>query len=140
VHTDPGIHVHINDENGERMTLPKSHLALTLAAAALAVGLLGASAAQPSSAEAGVSVYCNNIKLPGKSECTGATRTMYAVEGWGDSTSVCVSIGGGNYFLMCSGGPGQHVYSGFGTTTSWPRIWNNAWATEGIVHGRAHQP
>lgn len=122
------------------MTLLKGRSALALALVALVAGLFGASAAQPSSAEAGVSVYCNNITLGGKQICDGAPRNMYAVEGWGDSTSACVFVGA-SFFLMCSGGPGQHVYSGFGCCVyHTPRISNNAWETPSVMHGRAYQP
>lgn len=109
---------------------------------ALLASLILALAISPASSRAyTVSNYCNNTTLESFQYCEGVSRTMYAVEGWGDQHSVCVYVEGyyGEWYRMCSGGPGEHVYDSFGNFTGKPGIQNHASGTN-VVHGRAYQP
>lgn len=125
---------------------PSSLLALggVLVALLLAVGLGSAV-----SAEASTSPYCNNQTLGSVGTpagwCTGASRNLYAVYGWGDNHSVCVGFSVSPEATsmmkkMCSGGPGSGVYNPWGSTFGlYPVIANNA-AGSNLVHGVAYQP
>jgi hypothetical protein len=120
---------------------PRGVLALGVICAVALSMLLGAAPR----AEAGTSVYCNNITLGGSGYCAGAPRTHYAVYGWGDQHSACVfgAVGPDNgpyTSYKCSGGPEQGVYNPYGFTMwLYPKISNNA-AGNNTVHGVAYQP
>lgn len=114
-------------------------LAALVAAAALLLLPLGT----PSQAQAAYSTYCGGYVAQPWSSCTGASRSMYAVYGWGDHAGVCVSgvspaaglIGG-----YCVGGAGQGVYRPFPDTYYWkPWIQNNSGKVN-TLHGIAYQP
>lgn len=95
--------------------------------------------ASPSNASAGTSPYCNNQTLGSYAVCVGAQRSLYAVYGWGENHTVCVSsVEVGSF--ACSPQPGAGAYVNFGFTF-WgtPRIENNA-VGNNVVHGVAYQP
>jgi hypothetical protein len=95
--------------------------------------------AAPADASAGTSTYCNNQTLGSHAWCSGAPRSLYAVYGWGDNHTVCVTTQEVGSFA-CSTGPGAGAYVNFGFTF-WgtPKIENNA-VGNNLVHGVAYQP
>jgi len=112
--------------------------ALSFVLAAVTAASWGAAAAP---AGATVSNYCNNQTLTAAQWCEGAIRTMYAVEGWGDQHSVCVFFQASIEFgTRCSGGPGEHVYSGFEVPVKAKPGIDNCACSPNTVHGRAYQP
>lgn len=58
----------------------------------------------PPGAQASLSEYCANAHLAGHGLCTGASRTLYAVFGWGEQHAVCVGVNQ-TAKSTCSGGP-----------------------------------
>lgn len=114
----------------------KSSLAMASTVLTLCAILLLGSAGQ---AQAGTSPYCNNQTLGGYQICTGASRTLYQVYGWGDQHSVCVGVNE-MVKITCSGGPEQGTYNNFGNSyRRTPKISNNAYGSN-TVHGVAFQP
>lgn len=112
-------------------------------AALVAAALLLLPLGSPSQAQAGVSPYCGGYIAGPWGQCTGASRTMYAVYGWGDQAGVCVSAISPSAGLLggsCSSSAGTGVYRPFGGNYYWtPWIQNNSGKVN-TLHGVAYQP
>lgn len=128
-----------------RMTSNHSRLRMPLGLSSLmlALSMLFLLAA-PNGAQAATNNYCNNVTLGPQGACAGTWRAFYALYGWGDQHSVCVSVvvnpPGPGFNSACSGGPGQGVYDPMGQTVSaYPGINNNSNGTN-VVHGVAYIP
>lgn len=127
----------------------KLRLQGVLALLGIALAIIFASmATSVTKADASYSAFCNNQTLvnPGypSNFCSGASRVMYQVMGWGDQQPVCVSIAGApgahGLFLTCSGSKGTGVYTPtFGPTWAYPAISTNGPGAN-LVHGVVFQP